>query len=309
MGHLMRCLALARELNIRAGFLCQPNEVVQRLVRQAGFSFFPLPDEKELSNQVINLSPAALVVDSYRVTREELEPVKAEIPLLVVIDDLNDRYLPAHLLINGNVTAPKLGYVPDKRLLLGPEYVLLREDFRGFPPKKIVRRAKKLMVTLGGSDPRGLLPVILRNLSGLELHVRVVGPQFTGQEEWVEFKGAGTLELVTDPEMAELMRWADLALSAGGSTLYELCATGTPAVALAVAENQAPAARALGEKGHIKYLGFYREVRGEDLKQAVESLASDYLRRAEMSRRGQALVDGLGAKRCAAVIKEMIYCP
>lgn len=329
MGHVMRCIALAGELNMPAGFLCQPNGAVQRLVKQAGFLFFPLQDEKGLYDQVKNLSPAAVVADSYGISGEEIEPVKREIPLLIVIDDLNDRYLPADLLINGNITAFDLGYIPDKRLLLGPEYVLLREEFRNCPPKKIVERARKLMVTIGGSDPLDLMPFLLNALSGLNLHIKaVMGPHFKTREKLISIAKRqksflnGFLELVESPDMADLMRWADLAVSAGGSTLYELCATGTPAVVLAIADNQVPAARALDKQGCVWYLGFHDEVLGygfEDLRdvkeesslkslaQAVKTLAQDYFRRAEMSRRGRVLVDGLGTKRCAAVIREISY--
>jgi len=315
MGHVMRCMALAGELNRPAGFLGQPNETVQRLVKQAGFLFFPLQDEKGLYDQVINLSPAAVVVDSYGINGEELEPVKREIPLLIVIDDLNDRYLPADLLINGNITACSLGYIPDKKLLLGPEYVLLREEFRNCLPKKIVERARKLMVTIGGSDPLDLMPLVLNALSGLNLHIKaVIGPHFKSRERLESIakrqKSNGSLELVENSDMANLMRWADLAVSAGGSTLYELCATGTPTIVLAVADNQVPAARALGEQECVWYLGFYddkKEGSPKNLIQAVKTLARDYFRRAEMSRRGRVLVDGLGTKRCAAVIREISY--
>jgi len=327
MGHVMRCLALARELNMPASFLCWPNEAVLKLVKQAGFLFFPLQDEKGLYEQVKNLSPAAVVVDSYRVSSAELAPVKREVPLLIVIDDLNDRYLPADLLINGNITARNLGYIPDKRLLLGPEYVLLREEFRNCPPKKIVERARKLMVTVGGSDPLDLMLPVLNELSGLDLHIKaVIGPHFKSGERLKSIAKrqksffTASIELVENPDMADLMHWADMAVSAGGSTLYELCATGTPAVVLAIADNQVSAARALDKQGCVWYLGFHDEVLGygveafrgikkesppKSLTQAVKTLAQDYFRRAEMSRRGQALVDGLGTKRCAAVIRKM----
>jgi spore coat polysaccharide biosynthesis predicted glycosyltransferase SpsG len=246
---------------------------------------------------------------------------------LIVIDDLNDRYLPADLLINGNITACNLGYIPDKRLLLGPEYVLLREEFRNCPPKKIVERARNLMVTIGGSDQLDLMSLVLNSLSSLDLHIKaVIGPHFKGRERLESMakrqKSNSFIELVENPDMADLMHWADLAVSAGGSTLYELCATGTPAAVLAIADNQVPAACALDKQGCVWYLGFHDEVLGygveafrdikkenspKNLTQAVKTLAQDYFRRSRMSCRGQVLVDGLGTKRCAAVIREISY--
>ena len=400
MGHIVRCLALAGELRregvspefalsasdfaegesvgIQVGFLSRPDPVVERMVCERGFSFYPLESDEDFFARLKMLSPLALVVDNYLIGTDELAAIKKLVPLLVAIDDLNDRELPVDLIINGNVTGPSLGYKADRRLLLGPEYVLLRPEFRARPARTIAERAQRVMVTLGGSDDLNLTPLVLEALRGTGLHISVVvGPRFNRNlmkelvNDWngimtptdkkmvrpvlsgdgeipVESRcpaDGNTVEFLESPDMAALMCRADLAVSAGGSTLYELCATGTPAVVVAVAENQVASSRALHELGCVHYLGYYSDVfpppyvcaaeesypdehwrikcphsdtgrgafggyttaEGSILRRAVLSLAVDPSRRAEMSRRGRSLVDGLGAKRCAAVIMEMLH--
>ena len=60
--------------------------------------------------------------------------------------------------------------------------------------------------------------------------------------------------------------------------------------------------RAFARYGTIEYLGLGPEVAEETIAGAVQGLLRDPDRRREMSRKGQALVDGLGASRAAEVI-------
>jgi len=341
LGHVMRCLTLVEALGRRAVFLSPGAEEVRRLVETGGHTFVAVAGPDDIAGMLERLGPAILIVDSYRVDAAQTAFWKEKSRLLVVIDDLNDRYLPADLVINGNVYAEELAYERDRRLLLGPRYLLLRRDFQTQAAKEIVPRAENLLVTFGGSDPRELTPRILEILAGCDLRARVaVGPDFGGRSAPGELSArwgsadnssgwsraatggdkTGTLkvELVEKPDMASLMTWADMAVSAGGSTLYELCATGTPALAVTVAQNQVPASRSLAARGCILYWGSHtalgaeagdprhREEAGSDLRRAVEAMALDPARRTDMSSRGQALVDGWGAARCAAVIAEML---
>jgi len=317
MGHIMRCLALAKELKMSVIFLSRSNQAVEHLVDQSGFSFYAIKNEEEFEAWVKKLQPVAVVVDNYTLTSNELNPIKQRVPLLVAIDDLNDRYLPADLLINGNITATELGYTRDKRLLLGHQYALLHKKFKNCPIKKIATHAKKVMVTVGGSDPLNLMPQILTHLIELDVEIKgAIGPQFTNKSRLLaDFCGKRNIELMDNPDMFSLMCWADIAISASGSTLYEICATGTPAVVFSMAKNQMKVAQKLGEAGYIKYLGFYEPEKNcehlfspdnQIFKKTVTSMLNDTETRAKMSSYGQALIDGRGAERCAEVIRQML---
>ena len=82
------------------------------------------------------------VVDSYAVAvdGECLAQVRGSV--VAVIDDLADRLLPVDLVINGAIDAHRLAYQtrPGTRLLLGPDYVLLREEFATEPKRPIRER-------------------------------------------------------------------------------------------------------------------------------------------------------------------------
>src|SRR5262249_52170270 len=98
-------------------------------------------------------------------------------------------------------------------------------------------------------------------------------------------------------EMPSLMAWADLGISAGGSTCWEMAFMGLPALAITLADNQQPVVRELDRQGVVVSLGSPGEFTSDDLACSARALLADPARRAAMSRRGRALIDGQGASR------------
>ena len=96
------------------------------------------------------------------------------------------------------------------------------------------------------------------------------------------------------------MAWADLAVTAAGSTSWELARVGTPQVAIVLADNQRPVAQGLAAEGLAVSLGWHADLTPESIAGAVGALAGDAGRRGEMSRRGRELIDGRGACRVLA---------
>ena len=103
--------------------------------------------------------------------------------------------------------------------------------------------------------------------------------------------------------MPELMAWADIAISAGGSTNWELAFMGLPSIVITIAENQKAIAAELDRQGVIINLGWHRNVNVEQIGLFLGELIGDRAKREIMSNRGRELVDGNGASR---VVSEMI---
>jgi spore coat polysaccharide biosynthesis predicted glycosyltransferase SpsG len=106
--------------------------------------------------------------------------------------------------------------------------------------------------------------------------------------------------------MRRLMLEADLAISGGGQTTFELAATGVPTVAIRMAKNQTLTLETLAEAGAL--------VRGGDAEDpalaasvtaALETLLEDGDRRAAMSRRAREAVDGRGVLRVASEVRAL----
>ncbi len=327
LGHLQRCLSLAsalRQLDVRCVFLAVGEPAVRDRVVGAGFGVHALngagcgdeADLRQTLDTAANEGCEGVIVDSYTVDESYLGRLRGAGFMVVAIDDTCSVPSPCHLVVNGGAQASALPYRSssgDTRFLLGPEYVLLREEFWSVPAREVADPVRNILVMMGGADGRNLTPLVLRllePLAGTFGVTAVVGPFSKNHAEIdaVVAQCRRSVSLVHAPcSVLDLMLQADLAVSAGGQTLYELAAAGTPTLAIEVAENQADNVHSLAQRGVVSPILFESiEQLRADLLDAVTRLlaASDELM--QMSRAGTRLVDGLGAKRTAKVLAEML---
>lgn len=320
LGHVRRCLALARALRglgTESLFLLDGDQAAVEAVTIEGLVMVrkgPVTDPDAVIQVYRERRADAVVVDSYAVGTQYLSALVVADLFVVVIDDLADRELPVGLVVNGSVGAEHLVYrgASHTRYLLGPAYVPLRQEFSEPSTREFASDLRRILITVGGADPYGLTEYLVRWTAGVfggVVQDVVIGPLF-GSVKSLQMVAQNVGELVLlheDPkEMRGLMLEADLALVGGGQTTYELAATGTPAVAIRMADNQTLNLRGLAEAGALLWVG---DAGDGDLETkvtgAVTVLAADPVRRREMSRRGRALVDGQGAMRVARVILDV----
>lgn len=326
MGHVMRCLALAEELQKNAAqimFLTRDNRQTISKIQDYGFQTVIIrspgfaQEVEEIRSLIQNNSINLLITDSYKITEEYLGELKKTVPILVTVDDLNQMTFPSDIVINGNIYANELNYCSkngNTRFLLGPSYVLMRREFSVVPQRLIRKRANKVLVTVGGSDGFNLTPKILNILDNLKQKLRitvVIGPNFLNTSEFRTATSRVYHEIFLKENvnnMKELMLECDLAITAGGTTLYELAVTGTPAVVILQAENQMLGAEKMHDNGIIYNLGMGNRDFSEPLIDAVTFLLNNYTLRKEMSSRGQKLIDGKGCIRCTREIVNTLKC-
>jgi UDP-2,4-diacetamido-2,4,6-trideoxy-beta-L-altropyranose hydrolase len=320
-GHVMRSLALAtawQQAGGQATFLshCPLVSLRERIVA-AGAALrsldAPLADPQRLAGEVAKVETRSqrpwVVLDGYHFDSACHAAIRRLGVRLLVVDDL--AHLPryhAELVLNQNLGAEQMVYAcdPDTRLLCGCRYVLLRGEFRPWrrwqrptPPL-----ARKVLVTLGGSDPRNVLPRLLEGAVRTEipdLQIRVViGAANAHAAEirpWANDCRA-RLEVLTDvPDMAQQMAWADVALSAAGTTCWELAFMQLPSLVTILVDNQQNAAQRLHEAGAAVNLGAADRLAADAVAEALTGICRDADRRRQQSREGRRLVDGEGLDR------------
>jgi spore coat polysaccharide biosynthesis predicted glycosyltransferase SpsG len=169
--------------------------------------------------------------------------------------------------------------------------------------------ARKVLVTLGGGDPDSQTLKAVRALQQVDVDrleaVVVVGasnPHYQELEFAVRNSQFGIRLVRNVSNMPELMAWADVAVTAGGSTCWEIAFFGLPSVLLMLADNQQVIAEGLNEAGVALNLGWYEEVTGKQIAGALSNLVNNCKRRRQMSRDGQDLVDGIGGERVVATL-------
>jgi spore coat polysaccharide biosynthesis predicted glycosyltransferase SpsG len=163
---------------------------------------------------------------------------------------------------------------------------------------------------LGGSDPYNVtLQVInsLKILSISDLEVRVVvgasNPHIQILRDALLSVPCTIRLLHNVKNMPDLMAWTDLAISAGGSTTWELAFMGVPALILTIADNHEGIGEDLEHSGAALDLGWYHMLDVEDFKVAVSNILFDREKRAKMSENGKRLVDGNGVNRLYSFLK------
>jgi spore coat polysaccharide biosynthesis predicted glycosyltransferase SpsG/predicted acetyltransferase len=261
-----------------------------------------------------------LVLDGYEFNADYCAAVvSAEWRILRVEDMPGSEFHLADVILNQNLHAEGATYSktiqgeypePVKpELLLGPRYALLRDEF--VDTCQISRKtpvlASKVLVTTGGGDPSNLLPRLVEavNFSSLRLDVKVVVGTAPGAEFLHPHEGEprSSIQLIAGSRnMSELLTWADIAISAAGSTCWELCAFGLPSILIDIAENQRPLAESLSERGVAVWIPF-KDANADRLLKKIELLAQSPGRREAMSRRGKGLVDGRGALRVVSALR------
>jgi UDP-2,4-diacetamido-2,4,6-trideoxy-beta-L-altropyranose hydrolase len=265
---------------------------------------------------VTDVNASFVVLDGYEFDLYYQRALRTAGCRLMIIDDAVrlPRY-DADILLNQNLGASSLEYNcnADAELLLGPEYALLRREFIVWRSRlhTVPETARKILVTLGGSDPDNVTLKVIQALRQLEiarLQIRVVaGPTNQHLDELRDAATVfrGSLELLTSvSEMAPLMAWADLAVTAAGSTCWELACVGLPAATLVIAANQRAIGEALGTAGVVLNLGWHEEISADRIAATVDGLLYSSFRRLRMSQRGRSLVDGKGAERVAAAMSQ-----
>ena len=182
------------------------------------------------------------IVDSYLASIDLYEIVAGKAKKALYIDDTGRLHYPKGIVINPSLNADGIRYPNDDniRYLTGPEYVILRKPFVEAVRVDINKEAKRVLVTMGGTDIRNLTPLIIREICNMhpELQFDIVVGETFDKAEKLELGNVHFHFNVNANEMKELMLNADFAISAAGQTIYELIATQTPFIAIKIAENQ-----------------------------------------------------------------------
>ena len=326
-GHVMRCLALAEAWQDTGGqvvfaIVASPSSVRERLLRESveilEISGTPgTPKDAERTAALARQHSAAwVVVDGYQFGEDYQRALKSVGLEILFLDDYGQAgHYYADLVLNQNVSADKNAYQnrePYTQLLLGSRYCLLRREFIAWRKwrREISPVGHRVLVTMGGSDPENFTARAIEALNTIEddnLEVTVV---LGGSNEHSE-----SLEHLTDgirkkiivhrnvSNMAELMARSDIAVSAAGTTCWELCFMGLPAVVIDLAANQKPIAQGLERRGCVIHVGGGGEVSPGALAAQVQRLLRSQQIRQAMSLRCRELVDGGGARR---VISELL---
>jgi UDP-2,4-diacetamido-2,4,6-trideoxy-beta-L-altropyranose hydrolase len=326
-GHVMRCLALAQawqDAGGRALFLLAPAPpALESRLRSEAMEVLPLhaapgtpEDAAETAALALSRSAAWVVADGYHFGANYQRHIKdAGLRLLVVDDYGHAGHYCADLVLNQNIGTSEELYEdrePHTRLLMGTRYVLLRREFwpwRGWH-REIPEVARKVLVTLGGGDPDNVTLKVLQALAQMEIQglqavvaVGAANPHLQELHAAVKHLPYQVQLKSNITNMPELMAWADVAVTASGSTCWETAFMRLPAITSILADNQESVARLLGEMGAVLNLGWHSRLSIAGISRVLTDLLKSPKIRQDLIRQIQSLVDGQGNSR---VLQQLI---
>ena len=326
-GHVMRCLALGQAWQAEGGAVVfasaqyvagldarirdEQMEIVHLSVLAGG------PDDAAATVAAARACGAAWVVlDGYHFSGAYQRVLKEAGLRVMAVDDFvhTDHYW-ADLVLNQDVYAAARLYESREagtELLLGTDYAFLRREFWSCPRPdiRVPETARRLLVTLGGADPtNSSLKIVeaLRHPGAEDLEsLIVIGPSnpYRAEVETAAAAQAGRIRVVCcPPDIPGLMQWCDLAISAGGSTMWELAYFRVPCMVLVLIENQLSTALVLERMGACRVLADALHKSPPALGEEIVRLAADAVARKSYAEKFGSLIDGRGAQRVCAALR------
>lgn len=327
-GHLVRCISIATEL-IKRGtscifFLAEDKETAR--LETAGIPYVILhTDWRQMETEYDVLLPLLnqynltwLVVDSYQITPPYLSTLNQHTPVLY-IDDMEADTYPVSAVLHYGLRSDYDTYIrrylhTETSVLAGTKYSPLREEF--LPGTTHVSRSKSILITTGGTDPfhisLGLLSACLESerqdlvppasLKGFSFDV-IIGSMNQDEIPLQELAARHPEQIHLHKNISNMsyyMRRNQLAVSAGGTTLLELCACSTPTVCFSFADNQLDGVRQMADLQIMLHAGDARfDPVVSNILQALNTYLTSTALQKEYAARMNKLVDGQGVKRIA----------
>lgn len=324
-GHIMRCLSIARActtLHAEVSFLVS-DEISETILRER----FILPEEFEIQclhtdyrsleaelpffeklfRDLKENANTWLFVDSYFVTEHYLSAIQ-KLCKVAYLDDILAFDYPVSLLINYDVTTEPSCYHKAASKLLGASYTPLREQFQQVS-YTVRPQVQNILLSTGGTDTYNVAGRLLAKASALPPYrYHVLTSRFNSHYEELKQLAAqnpsvSIYENIQD--MASLMSQCDIGISAGGTTLYELCAVGVPSISFSMADNQKTAVATFARQQIIPYAGDVRTSLPEVLDTIfafIKEQSSSVELRKKSSHAMRAFIDGQGALRIASAL-------
>ncbi|MBR4965081.1 MAG: UDP-2,4-diacetamido-2,4,6-trideoxy-beta-L-altropyranose hydrolase [Lachnospiraceae bacterium] len=321
IGHVMRCLTIADALFSRGQKVIFFTNSCHSLLEKRGYQAEAVPEGFSGSDTEIGFwkknaeerGLTLLLLDGYNVTSAYMEAL-SKIVKTAYLDDMCMFPYPVDLVINYNIFADEKDYegiAKHTQLCLGTSYAPVRKEFLQHKKEQLKQGRAEILISVGGADSMGLSPFIAgtikEHLEDSCLHV-LCGPYSRQKDELVTLKERyGGIEIYENVTAVwEVMGKCNMAVSAAGTTMYELATMGLPVLTFYFVENQRRIAEGFAGEGAAIGVGAYDQANPEAfakrLVTELDRLVGDSVLREQIKRRGTECVDGKGAFRIAEAL-------
>lgn len=243
IGHISRCSALYREAINRGIFTelivysdTKNVEFLENMtyIEREWFDYEYLEKNISLEDYVI--------VDSYKATKKTYKIISKRSKKALFIDDIGRLNYPEGIILNPSLDIASVDYSLQQNIILfGPKYVILRDSFRDLKRTYLSPKIKKVIILMGGTDIRGLIPFIIEKICKNKLDVNfdiIINKDNLEEYKKYNFKNIKIYNNLNSDQIKHLMINSDFAITGAGQTIYELLATETPFIPIQLVDNQ-----------------------------------------------------------------------
>ena len=316
-GHITRCLSISHQFKkygYKIDFIINGDNSLNNLLQDEDFIIFDW--EKNLDKLLSLLDSSIILIDSIEIPDEQIKAIENKnIPIIFIDDEKRRNILNSGFVIDWTVLSDKQNYFNPKKnnvtYFLGSKFTPLRDDFSNAFLNPIKNNIQNILISFGGSDVRNLTPKVLRllnnNYPDLTKNI-IIGNGFSNIEEVenLKTKNVNFIFNATSQDMIRFMQTCDLAISAGGQTLYELARIGTPTIAIILVENAKDDTIGWEKVGSLVNIGWWND---EDMLSNLDGSINnlqDYECRKLMQNCGQKYINQNGAKYLVEKILEKL---
>jgi len=318
MGHLHRSLVIAREF-LKYGrsslFIINDDPIAKDRISAEGFPFELCKLGGKGLPPIIGKMPETIVFDTKKDITPLVQELKQQGHKIILLDNTTPARFGADIVIYPSALYDNnLEWFGFKgHVYGGAQYVPVAETYLKAKEKCQVLKHQppyRILVTMGGSDPRQLTYQVVYSLCCLSqpIDIRVViGPAFTPDPRLgeIEQKQTPKLRFIRGQDnLASLMVDSHVAITSVGTTLYELATVGVPAVVIANYEEDGRDMEQYRKIAMNLPLGFYQNVIPLQIQNAVSSLLQVTRTWQSMRNKGWQLMDGYGTKRIVEYVLE-----
>lgn len=326
-GHLMRCLNLAKYLNIdNTEFICTYNNKINipfkvNYIEKSNDSWLgnTWEDDCDKTISIIkknNLTSLLLIIDQYSIDYKWETKIRPFVKSIMVIDDLHNRKHNCDFLLDQNLYLDNINLykklVPENcKILLGCEYLILNKCFLNI--KRVRTCVKRIYIFFGGSDTPNLTEKLLKYLIKyknivFDIVIGKLNKNYNNiLNKYSNYKNINIYYNITQDKIATIIYNSDLCIGSSGTSCYERCVSGVFSLVITIANNQVNNAINLHKLGVIDYIGHYdkENLFNELIIKLEKYIKIDNWR--DIYNKCLEFVDGMGLKRIKNTLKDIIF--
>ena len=322
LGHLIRSIAIARKLkedynDTNICFLTNGNQFSTNLLSQSGFQYILQEKQSEesfITDTVKNVHADVLFIDKlFPYEPVFIREVRKHTRLCMFHNlcdgafECNQFILPASH-ISDKVLQDKRWTTGKVKLFEGFPYIVLNDKILILKRKSNINtHPMHIVLTTGGSDPKGVMIQLLEYLVDFEIKnikiTALIGEIFSHIDEVENLRGNLCHNISIIPFNYTDFANADLAVNTFGVSTYELIYLGIPALSIGHAKQNARGSYLLAKKyGFTQDLGLFDDLTQRKFLSTLNTVITDPTKLEKMQEKSFGVIDGFGAKRVAELI-------